>query len=229
MRRSWRRNGRCGARCAWWPNRAARRRSRRCYRGPTGRRRENASGCWFAEPTPRRWSWGKVGRTPGPGVPSGDDALVGSHALVSWARSGSRGTRADEGVRPTFALPQPPHVFQRPINENRFAVDLLALDEAPRAAVAGGTAVIAQHEILAGRDAVFFPGDAVAIVLGNVALGQQVTVDVDLAGIDVHEVAGQADDALDVGFLFGQRKPEHHHVAPLDAAQAEEKSYIKRV
>src|ERR1022692_3811199 len=113
-----------GSRAAWWPTRAARRRSRRCYRGPTGRRRENTSGSWFAEPTPRRWTCRKS--------------------------------------------PQPPHVLQGPIDENRFTIDGVALDEAPGAAVAGGTAMIAQHEVLAGRDAVFFPGDAIVIVLGDV-------------------------------------------------------------
>src|ERR1017187_7136286 len=73
------------------------------------------------------------------------------------------------------ALPQPPDVFQGPVDENRFAVDGVAFDETPGAAVAGGTAMVAQHEVLARRDALLFPGDAVAIVLGDVALGQQPT------------------------------------------------------
>jgi hypothetical protein len=45
-----------------------------------------------------------VGRTPRSGVPSGDDAPVGlSRGKVSIprAKSGSRGTRADRGIRPT--------------------------------------------------------------------------------------------------------------------------------
>src|ERR1035437_8942664 len=124
MRRSWRRSGRCGARCAWWRNRAGRRRSRRCYRGPTGPRRERAGGFWLADQTQGGWTCRKS--------------------------------------------PQPPHILQGPIDKNRFAVDGGALDEAPGAAVAGGTAMIAQHEVLAGRDAVFFPGDAIVIVLGDV-------------------------------------------------------------
>ena len=58
MTRSWMRRGRCGIRCAWWRNRAARRHSVRCYRGPTGRRRESASECWCAGRIRRRWIWG---------------------------------------------------------------------------------------------------------------------------------------------------------------------------
>src|SRR5665647_1871478 len=47
-----------------------------------------------------------VGRTPGPGVPSGDDAPVGLRSIDEAdfiGASRSRGTRADQGVRPTVS------------------------------------------------------------------------------------------------------------------------------
>ena len=43
-----------------------------------------------------------VGRTPGP-LPTPPSACVGWMELISLAGSGSRGTRADQGVRPTVS------------------------------------------------------------------------------------------------------------------------------
>ena len=45
----------------------------------------------------RKW-WGGP---PGPGVPSGDDALVGLLASYTILTGGTRASRADQGVRPT--------------------------------------------------------------------------------------------------------------------------------
>ena len=58
--------------------------------------------------------------------------------------------------------------------------------------------MVAQDEVLVGRERCSSPGDAVAVVFGDVVFVQRLAVDVDLAGIDLDRVAGDTDDALDV-------------------------------
>ncbi len=116
-------------------------------------------------------------------------------------------------------------LLQGEVDEQRFADDGFAGDEAPVAAVFAVVAVVAEDEVVAGGDdeLVVFDegahadppvgvdlgvgaleaGEVVAEVVGRagavdgVGLGEGVAVDVDDAVVEAEVVAGEADDALD--------------------------------
>ena len=56
-------------------------------------------------------------------------------------------------------------IFERPVDEHGFAVDILPRDHSPAPAVVGGAAMVAQDEILVGRDDAARHGHVVAIIL----------------------------------------------------------------
>src|SRR6202030_2807145 len=103
-----------------------------------------------------------------------------------------------------------------PIDEDGFPINVLAVDEAPGAAIVGGTAVVAQDIVLIQGHALGTPGDAIAVFLGHVLFHHQVAVHIDLARNDIHDVARNPDDALDVRLRSVQGIPEHHHITTLD-------------
>jgi hypothetical protein len=116
-------------------------------------------------------------------------------------------------------------LLERKVNEQRLADDGFAGDEAPIAAVLAVVAVVAEDEVVAGRDdeLVVFDkeahadppvgvdlgvgaleaGEVVAEVVGRagavdgIGLGEGMAVDVDAAFAEAEMVAGDTDDSLD--------------------------------
>src|SRR3984957_14497569 len=112
-------------------------------------------------------------------------------------------------------------IFQGPVDEYGFSIDVLAGHPAPTAAVVGGAAMVAQDEILIGRNDFAGHRDGVSIILGNVRLGDGLAVDDDPAIVDLNDVAGDADHALDVRLGRIARIEKNNGVAASNIRDAE--------
>src|SRR5262249_11810719 len=110
------------------------------------------------------------------------------------------------------------HVAERPVDEDRLAVDVLAGDVAPHAAVDRLAPMVAENEIVALGDDLLLavvPRTDVAIIVRDVVLDQGGSVYIHLPAIHADPVAGDADHALDVRLRSVPGKPEDHGVAAL--------------
>ena len=138
------------------------------------------------------------------------------------------------------------------VDEQRFADDGFAWDEAPVAAVFAVVAIVAEDEVVAGGDdeLVVFDegahadppvgvdlgvgaleaGEVVAEVVGRagaidgVGLGESVAVDVDEAAVEAKVVAGEADDALDEVKRGVDGVVEDDDVAAMDGGGGKERA-----
>ena len=71
---------------------------------------------------------------------------------------------------------------ERPIDEDGLAVDVIARNCSPGAAVVGGTAVIPEHEVLFGSDFEWRHGHSIAVLIKDVVFLQCLSIDADGAG-----------------------------------------------
>src|SRR5262245_59510262 len=100
-----------------------------------------------------------------------------------------------------------PVAIPGPVDEEGLALDLVALDEAPVAAVLRVVAIVAHHEVRVGRHerglaAVRVAAVGVATAHGRVGelrvgLAQRLAVDEDLVAFHLHALARRRDDPLD--------------------------------
>src|SRR5881394_1365831 len=91
------------------------------------------------------------------------------------------------------------HFVDGPISEYGFTVNVLLRNEAPHAAVVGLITVVAQNVEVAGLDINRGIGAVIHELGQDVILIQRLVVDVNHAAADFNNIAGHADDALDVG------------------------------
>jgi hypothetical protein len=138
------------------------------------------------------------------------------------------------------------------VDEQRFADDGFAGDEAPVSAVFAVVAVVAEDEVVAGGDdelvvldegahadppagvdlgvGALEAGEVVAEVVGRagaidgVGLGERMAVDVDEAVVEAKVVAGEADDALDEVERGVDGVVEDDHVAAMDRGGGKERA-----
>jgi hypothetical protein len=141
-------------------------------------------------------------------------------------------------------------LLEREVDEQRFADDGLARDEAPVTAVFAVVAVVAHDEVVAGRDdevavvdeaahadppvrvdlgvGALEAGEVVAEIVGRrgavdgVGFGEGVAVDEYLAGMETEAVAGQADDALNQMQRGVDGVVEDDDVAAMDGGRGKE-------
>src|SRR5215470_1579576 len=116
-----------------------------------------------------------------------------------------------KGLRNIIREPPPAEpvavAVPRPVDEEGLALDLVALDEAPVAAVLRVVAVVAHHEVRVGRHdrglaAVGVAAVAIAAAHRRVGelrvrLVERLAVDQHLMAADLHALARRRDDALD--------------------------------
>src|SRR5215469_17576170 len=113
------------------------------------------------------------------------------------------------------------HLIEGPVDEDGLAVDVLAVDHAPGAAVVRGTAMIAHDEILVDGHDGSLHAIVVAILVGDVGLVELAAIDVDFAAVHFDGVAGDSDHTLDIRLAGIERIPEDDGIAAVDAPGAE--------
>src|SRR6266567_5917319 len=107
--------------------------------------------------------------------------------------------------------------FGGPIGEDGFAVDEVAAYGSEVAAVAAHVAVVSHDEKRIYGDDDFRHGACVGILIGNVGFGEAAGVDVNASKADLHVVAGDSDDALDVALAGIVGVTEDDDVSAIDA------------
>src|SRR6266545_7735089 len=154
-------------------------------------------------------------------------------AIPSWGEASEGGRSPPPSflwevvTQPPPAEPMPLPV-PGPVDQEGLAADLLALDEAPVAAVLGVVAVVTHDEIRAGGNAHRLAGIRVATVCGqrrvegagtHVRLVLDLAVQPDAVVAHLDRVAADADDALDEVAGFVVRVLEDDDVAALGSAE----------
>ena len=107
-----------------------------------------------------------------------------------------------------------------PVGEDGFAIDKATRDDTPRAAVVGGTTVIAEDEVLVLTHPHLVHRSAITVVVGNVGFRQFLPVYKNAAPADLNCISGHSYDALDVGLAGVAGIPEYDRIESIDIREA---------
>ena len=112
-------------------------------------------------------------------------------------------------------------LFQRPIDENGFAVDVFPGDGPPGSGIIRSAAMIAHHVVFACFYAEARSTDAIQEFLGNIRFFDPGSIEKHCAFYHFYPVARDADDAFYVGLGGVARVEKDNHVAAVDLRDAE--------